>query len=192
MCGRYFIATDEEIKEINEIIQQVSNKYRGTEPLSRMKTGEIFPTNIVPVLTRDSAFLMKWGFPRFDGKGQIINARSETVMEKPLFRKPFLEHRCLVPATHYFEWETRETGKVKYAIGLKEPIYMAGLYRFDKDPEVPQFVIITRPASPGMAFIHDRMPLIIPEHKHRDWFSKDTGMEEIIEQSATDLIYKTA
>lgn len=191
MCGRYYVTTDEELEGINEIIREVNEKHKNNNELSLMKTGEIFPSDIVPVVTPWSPQLMKWGFT-FDGKGQVINARSETINEKPMFQKPFCEGRCLIPASYYFEWEKRGTQKVKYAIGLNKPIYMAGLYRIEKDSNLPRFVILTRPAAEGVVFIHDRMPLIIPEDMQKDWLSKDIDIKNVIEQSVEDLAYKIA
>jgi len=173
MCGRYFIETDAEEIIIKEIIEQVSDKYKGAAELEQMRTGEIFPTNIVPVLTHNEPALMKWGFPRFDGKGQIINARLETAAEKPMFKKSFDSMRCLVPASYYFEWETVGAKKQKYAIGTNEPIFMAGLYKYDNILKLPLFVILTRPAAEGIAFIHERMPVIMPEDTHKKWLNGD-------------------
>jgi putative SOS response-associated peptidase YedK len=193
MCGRYFIETDAEEIVIKEILDQVSEKHKGTAELDDMRTGEIFPTNIVPVLTQNEPQLMKWGFPRFDGKGQIINARLETAAEKPMFRKSFDAMRCLVPASYYFEWETLGTKKQKYAIGTNEPIFMAGLYKFDSLLQLPQFVILTRPAAQGIAFIHERMPVILPRDIHNKWLSSGAILtQEILTDSTQQLIYSNA
>ena len=101
MCGRYYIDDGDPV--IAEIIAKVEAQQPGAK--GEMRTGEIFPTNIVPVLTAQEPMLAKWGFTKYNGKGQIINARCETAVEKPTFRKPLLENRCLIPATNYFEWQ---------------------------------------------------------------------------------------
>jgi putative SOS response-associated peptidase YedK len=155
-----------------------------------MKTGEIYPTDIVPVITSDSPQLMKWGFTRFNGKGQVINARLETVPEKPMFRKPFAKHRCLVPASYFFEWEKRGTKKQKYAIGLQDTLYMAGLYRFEQKIPLPTFVILTRPAAPGISFIHDRMPVILTKDLHRVWFFEHINNQDIMNSSLENLVFR--
>ncbi|MEI6578882.1 MAG: SOS response-associated peptidase [Eubacteriales bacterium] len=190
MCGRYFIASEYDAPEIKKIIEQISEKFENKPELAEMKTGEIFPTDIVPVVTAETPTLMKWGFPRFDGKGQVINARLETADEKPMFRKSFAGLRCLVPATNYFEWEKIGSIKKKYAIGLHAPIYMAGLYRFDATASVPQFVILTRPAAEGLAFIHDRMPVIIPEELRLQWLTANSGAGDILSGSVEKLFFK--
>lgn len=178
MCGRYFIETDAEEIVIKEILDQVNEQYKDTPELGEMRTGEIFPTNIVPVITPKDPALMKWGFPRFDGKGQVINARLETAAEKPMFKKSFDAMRCLVPASYYFEWETVGTKKQKYAIGTNEPIFMAGLYKYDSLLQLPLFVILTRPAAEGIAFIHERMPVIINKELHERWLINDIDTKE--------------
>ncbi|HBE87400.1 MAG TPA: SOS response-associated peptidase, partial [Lachnoclostridium sp.] len=108
MCGRYYIEIDD--VELRSIVAEVERK-------TAVKTGEIFPTNLAPVLSPDGIMkAMRWGFPKYDGKGEIINARSETAAEKNMFRRPMMEGRCLVPASWYFEWERRGKQKVKYAL----------------------------------------------------------------------------
>ena len=116
MCGRYVALSDEENKEIMDIIREVESQLNGTPELEKLKTGEIFPTNVAPILTRDGPRAMKWGFAKWDGKGVIINSRSEGLLESKMFRKPALESRCLVPASHYFEWEGEGKSKIKQRI----------------------------------------------------------------------------
>lgn len=152
-----------------------------------MPLGEIFPTNIVPVLAPNkqriaTAYPMQWGFSKFDGKGQIINARSESALEKPMFRKPTLERRCLIPASNYFEWQTLGSKKVKHALRdpMSQMIYMAGIYRYEADKPLPVFVILTRDAAPSISNIHDRMPVILPKEARDAWVSDSTDITSIL------------
>lgn len=72
---------------MREIIDEINRKYKDTEQLAGMKTGEIFPTNVAPIIAVSGPELMAWGFP-MQGKSQtIINARSKTAFEKPMFSK---------------------------------------------------------------------------------------------------------
>jgi putative SOS response-associated peptidase YedK len=180
MCGRFFIDTDDIDPWMASIIAEVNFKYANTPALGNMSRGEIFPTNTVPVLAAENgacqAFLMSWGFARYDGKGRVINARSETAGQRPMFRESMLKRRCLIPARHYYEWKANEKGnKTKYAIGFKDRsiLYLAGLYRpspgFKPADNVPEFVILTRSASSSIASIHDRMPVLVPECLSREW-----------------------
>lgn len=114
MCGRFFLADSDNSGELRGIIDQLNR--RGVT----VKTGEIFPTDTVPVLANNRnrcvmPFPMQWGYTLPDGR-LLINARSETAGEKPLFQDAMRQHRCLIPATNYFELEKRGREKIKYAI----------------------------------------------------------------------------
>lgn len=190
MCGRYYIEIED--SEMRDIIRAVEANLGNTEQFASMKTGEIFPTNIVPVQTGDSVYtLMKWGFVKFDGMGQIINARSETAMEKPMFRKPLLESRCLLPASCYFEWEKAGAKKIKHAFRLPDSplLYLAGIYRMERDSELQVFTVLTREAAPHISHIHNRMPVIIPQTLAHGWLYDGTNaMQEAVENVAIEPV----
>lgn len=188
VCGRYYIEIAEE--EMRDIIRVVNSNLNKMAAHAQMKTGEIFPTDIVPIQTQNSIQLMKWGFAKYDGKGQIINARSETALEKPMFRKGMLEHRCLVPASNYFEWQKAGTKKIKHAFRLPDSpvLYMAGIYRMEKDSPLPTFIILTRDASPAVEPIHDRMPVIIPRPLMQSWLQEDAGaMQQALKDVSVEI-----
>jgi putative SOS response-associated peptidase YedK len=105
----------------------------------------------------------------------LINARAETLTEKPSFRNAFRSRRCLVPATGFFEWK-HEKVKTPYLIGLKndEPFCFAGLW--DKwvsgDGEIiHSFTIITTGANQLVEQIHNRMPVILQQSDENRWLS---------------------
>ncbi|QSX07877.1 SOS response-associated peptidase [Alkalibacter rhizosphaerae] len=192
MCGRYFIADDQEEREIKKIIKDIEDRSKAVGNPIDLKTGEIFPTNVVPVLTKDVPQAMAWGFKGFQGKGHLINARVETANQKPTFRTPYSQNRCLIPASWFFEWRTVDKKKEKYAIGKKEPIYMAGLYRMEKDLELPVFVILTMPASPSISFIHDRMPVIVPKEHREAWLDQAPPVGDLMDISTKELQWKVS
>jgi putative SOS response-associated peptidase YedK len=192
MCGRFYIPPDDDESGFEAILAQVNKIFKDSPVLSQMKRGEIFPTEIVPAVTAEAPTLMKWGFSRYDGKGPIINARLETADEKPMFKKAYQQHRCLIPAGHYYEWRKEGAYKQKYAIGTGKPVYMAGLYTLSKDTPLPLFVILTRPAASGIAFIHDRMPVIVPEHVRQKWLAAPVSTRELLDASEEELKYKEA
>ena len=134
---------------------------------------------------------MKWGFSRFDGKGIIINARMESASEKAMFKYPYQSQRCLIPAGYYFEWKKDGSKKQKYAIKQRKPIYMAGLYQMEKTSDIPLFVILTRPALSEIEFIHDRMPVILPEDVREKWLSGKIGAPEITNIDLGTLEYES-
>jgi putative SOS response-associated peptidase YedK len=177
MCGRYYIAIEDE--ELQAILREAQQNAKKPEHLP--KTGEIFPTDIAPVIAADGRpQAMRWGFLRYDGKGRIINARSETVKEKAMFKKALQEGRCLIPASNYFEWQTLPDGKKqKYAISGEEPVlYMAGLYRKEQGEELPVFVVLTKEAAEEIAFMHDRMPVILPRAQQLSWLNGELDVTD--------------
>jgi putative SOS response-associated peptidase YedK len=131
---------------------------------------------------------MKWGFSTSDGK-LIINARSETAEEKPMFKSAMANRRCLIPASGYFEWKKDGKHKTKYAFHRSDGmLYLAGCYREEKDSPLPTFVILTRNAVGDIIDIHDRMPVIVPKDKIDDWF----GGKDILGYAVTDVEFDEA
>ena len=171
MCGRYYIP-DEPDETLRQIIAAVNRR----PPAGALKcAGEVFPSDVVPVVAnsramKPAAFAMRWGYA-LDGGRRVINARSETAEAKPMFRDGMLRRRCLIPAGHYFEWARSLPGKPKYAIRPRNEglMWMAGLYR--PEPELPAFVVLTRPPADDLAFIHDRMPVLLSGDAARAWLN---------------------
>ncbi|MBR3538483.1 MAG: SOS response-associated peptidase family protein [Eubacterium sp.] len=200
MCCRYYI---EETTEMQAIVSDMmrSSLVRKWNELYPIKTyGEMSPTDIVPVIAPNrnrqrAVFPMKWGFT---GKTLLMNARVETAAVKPTFRDAWKSHRCIVPASYYFEWEhlIGNNGKTKtgdkYAIQPQgsSMTWLCGLYRFEND--MPFFVILTREPGKQIRFIHDRMPLIMPEHLVNEWINPDADPEELIREAVTDVVAEKA
>ncbi len=190
MCGRYYIS-DEDMEE--ELLLILDTLKQRADPEIKLKTrGEIFPTDVVPALANNRAlvktpFAMRWGFD-MNGKS-IINARSETASEKPMFADGMQQRRCLIPASFYFEWEKRDTGKIKYAIkpAKAKVIYMAGIYRIRAG--APEMVILTKDASEDVAFIHDRMPVMLPAEVRLDWLNPKYDGRELLSAAETHMEY---
>jgi len=180
MCGRYTIFSDTEQRDIRDIIDEVQRKVNG-----ELKTGEIFPTDKAPVLIEQqnkiTPELFTWGFPNFKSKGVIINARSETLMERPMFRGCLSSKRCVIPSTGFYEW-THTGEKEKYLFNLPDTqaLYMAGLYN-DFDGE-RRFVILTMDADSSMADIHNRMPLVLRNDEVNHWIRNQSEAFEILDR----------
>lgn len=97
----------------------------------------------------------------------MINARAETVCEKPMFRRSMAAQRCVIPATSFYEWDA---ARHKYQFALPgEPLYLAGLY--DNVDGANRFVILTTTPNASMHGIHDRMPLILRRDQIRPWLT---------------------
>ena len=182
MCGRYWMAPEE-----NEGFETLEEK-AAAAGIPLKTAGEIFPADTVPVICSNRLllprpFAMTWGYS-LNGK-RVINARSETAAQRPLFAEGMKEHRCLIPAAHYFEWE-RGT-KTKYAIRPAEPFRMAGLYRPEAGGYV--FTVLTRAPGEGIAFIHDRMPVLLPEDVAKDWLNPKYRAEELLAHALTEVTF---
>jgi putative SOS response-associated peptidase YedK len=172
MCGRYKL--DYNIEQLMMRFD-AQNNYIGYGPRK-----EVFPTDNVAVITNKDGYNViepaKWGFDNPFSKGSLINARGETIDEKRTFKDLFLESRCIIPATAFFEWKTEGRKKIKYKIGLAdwEIFGMAGLYRVHRDDVGNIFlscVIITTMANEVMSKVHERMPVILSRDQENFWLN---------------------
>lgn len=197
MCSRYHIAEDDLPEELEKIMDELNRK---KTPEGMKTSGEIFPSDIVPVLANSrrqeiQPFAMRWGYSYPNGR-PIINARSETAAVKPMFRDGMNQRRCLIPATDYYEWEKRDGRKIKYAIRpeCSSMLYLAGIYHLEKHGEVmvPAFAVLTREAAPGISFIHERMPVILPEEAVTDWLNIRMDATKVIQSAMVNMEYQPA
>ena len=199
MCGRFY--TDFDDAQYREMLAMLYLKSERDAGLLMLKNGEVFPTDQVAALDASGARAMRWGFARFDGKGKVINARSESALEKTMFRAPMMTQaglpqtgRCLIPASAYFEWETREKQKIKYQLRpAREGLFtFAGLYRSEAGSDTPVFVILTAPAVEGISFIHDRMPLILAPEQREAWLNNPSEAARLLEEGTQEIVYEPA
>lgn len=192
MCGRYYV-NDETAREIEAVIRQadqkLSNKIFGN---SSFLAREIHPTDIAPVIVPNGQKLscrtQRWGFSGFTDKQVIFNARSESVLEKRMFRESTLHRRIVVPASWFYEWNQR---KEKNIFSSKEQpvIFMAGIYNYDQEEE--RFVILTTAANESMKPVHDRMPLILEKEEILPWIFNDKKAEQMLHKIPCLLERKT-
>ncbi len=191
MCGRYYLGDDsEQLGVITKASERAACSDYGQS--FKAKTGEIFPSDIVPVLTMDcKPTLMKWGFTKSVGKGLLINARSETVKSLSTFSKLLQNRRCLIPASAFFEWKTEGTRKQKYSFSINEDLlYMAGLYRQEANMPLPCFVVLTQESMADAAKIHPRMPVVFKEKNLLSWFLEDT--DTLLNNACYELLIQQA
>lgn len=185
MCGRYSITKD--IGELEKLVKFIC-KITDFKPRYN-----IAPRSKVPVLVSENGQNvlkeMRWGLIPSWAKDEtiadkLINARAETLTEKPSFKKPFQKQRCLIPADGYYEWQKTGQGKIPFRFTMADDRFfcLAGLWerwiRPDLEGElglddagpsknqiVETFTIITCEPNPMAAKVHDRMPVILgPEH----------------------------
>ena len=155
----------------------------------------ISPTQPVPVVRWDrqgvaSLDMLRWGLiPRWAKDptigNRMINARAETVSQKPAFRDAFARRRCLILASGFYEWGETFAGKRPFFISRSDQEIMgfAGLWerwRAGTEPGLESCVIITTAASPALAEVHDRMPVILPPDAQTSWLTEGTRPEDLL------------
>lgn len=156
MCCRY---------EINVQPEKLVGRFELSGPPPEPRGYEIRPGNRALVINADRQPLFRsWGLRVSWSNQPLINARAETLAGKKSFR-PWLENRCLVPASAYFEWRKEGKAKLKNRISRKdgEPIAFAGLMDWEN------FTIITCRPVPAIARIHNRMPVILKPQAEGMW-----------------------
>ncbi len=177
MCGRYS-AND----KLNDWI--VENCILPTDNVLRV--GDIRPGERAPVIIAgESKPLIVPMIRGIQGNGSlIINARKETLWEKPTFRNLIQHRRCLLPASCFYEWDS---GKHKVTLYGKDDnmLFLAGVYQ--AAPDGGRFVIITAPADETVKPIHDRMPVRIPEDLIDEWLSNTERTPEILDTASSPL-----
>ncbi|MEM7274801.1 MAG: SOS response-associated peptidase [Actinomycetota bacterium] len=196
MCGRFVSASPPD---------ELANYFGAAEPETDLEPSfNVAPTNEVYVVrARDGNRTLaglRWGLVPFWAKdlkigSKMINARSETVAEKPAFRKAFQSRRCLIPADGFYEWAKVPGQKTKQPYFIHrpdgEPIVFAGMWErwkprledgktVDEDAEtIETCTILTCGPNETMAAIHNRMPVLLPPSVWDDWLAPDTDMDFI-------------
>jgi putative SOS response-associated peptidase YedK len=146
------------------------------------------PTQEAPVVVYDASRvlrLMQWGlvpsWAKEDSIGnRMINARAETISQKPSFKKSFQLGRCLVLADGFYEWRkvmgSRTKIPMRFVLKSREPFAFAGLWdtwQQPEDEELRSFTIITTEANELLRSVHDRMPVILPQEDEEMWLDSD-------------------
>lgn len=184
MCGRYTLGVPPvRIAEIFDLLEtpELAPRYN------------IAPTQEAPVVLgsggRRTLELRRFGLVPFWAKdptiaNRLINARAETVEEKPSFRTAFRRHRCLVPADGFYEWKPAGRRKQPYWIHRHDglPFAMAGLcerWHADREDEIRSFTIVTTEANPIVRPIHARMPVILDADAWDEWLDPKAPVEAL-------------
>jgi putative SOS response-associated peptidase YedK len=188
MCGRYSLI----------FIDDLGNRFRVFNPMIGSRSRfNIAPGNEIPVVVhteKNELVKMKWGLvPHWvkDIKSapRPINARAESLREKPSFTDLLANRRCLVPASGFFEWKKEGSKRIPFYFHLpKAPLFaIAALYDQWTDPEgnlLSTFTIITTEPNEVVAKIHNRMPAILLQGHEDRWLSKThlgiTDLKEIL------------
>ncbi len=224
MCGRYAAtANPDELVVEFEVDEDRTDRpgrsllARPQEPPPGRPDHNMAPTKQAPVVlarppredrsadARRQLRLLTWGLvPSWSkdpgGAARMINARVETVADKPAFARALAARRCLVPARGWYEWQASPTAVDARGTPRKqpffthradgEPVAMAGLYEFWRDPAVTDpedpmawlttFTVVTGPAEPGLDRIHDRQPVVIEREDWARWLDPATGAADAL------------
>src|SRR5918993_4030416 len=185
MCGRYTLRTPIDILaegfEIQEYPSSITPNYNvaPTQEIAAVveeeddkRKLEMFHWGLIPSWAKD---------PSIGNK--MINARAETVSEKPSFRTAFKKRRCLIVADGFYEWQKTDNGKQPFYIRMKDssPFAFAGLWEsWDRGEEIRSCSIITTDANDLMGQIHHRMPVILPPENYGVWLDSDFDEKEAL------------
>ncbi|MGD9714048.1 MAG: SOS response-associated peptidase [Thermomicrobiales bacterium] len=179
MCGRYVLNAPEDLSERFQL-RQVT--------ISLPHSWNVAPSNELPVIVENKegereARSMTWGLtPRWAREGgkktlAPINARAETLVEKPMFRNLIKNRRCLVPANGFYEWKNMGDHKQPYYVTVpNDPLFaFAGLYdawKDENDEVVASYTIVTTSANELMRSLHERMPVILHQDDEEEWLDR--------------------
>lgn len=188
MCGRFALSakTEEVEKLLPELYIDIEIK----------PNYNIVPTSQIPIIVnfnKPTLVLAYWGLIPFWAKdkktaNKMINARAESLLQKPSFKNLFISKRCLIPSTGFFEWQKNivTNNKIPYYIKVKnENVFtFAGLWDkwIDKQTgeEIISATIITTQSNEKINQIHNRMPLIIQNDDRDKWLNPNTGIESLL------------
>ena len=191
MCGRFAFYSP------SEATAALFGATSSTEVVPRYN---IAPTQFIAAVRRDEQdapelAMLRWGLVPIWAKdpsigNRMINARSETVAEKPSFRNAYKKRRCLILADGFYEWRKEGDGKTPYYISLADgsPFAFAGLWENwnskDSDESLQSTAIITTAASDFMAQLHQRMPVVMRPEQADRWLDGDMELlSEVIDNS---------
>lgn len=187
MCGRFaFYSPAEAAAVLFEFDAGVP-----TEPRYN-----IAPTQPIPVVRSARAggrelVMLRWGLVPFWAKdpsigNRMINARAETLPDKPAYRHAYEKRRCLVLADGFYEWRKEANGKTPWFISLAsgEPFAFAGLWESWTDRSTGELLetatIVTTAANDFLRELHDRMPVVLQPEQARAWLAGDPGILEAV------------
>ena len=196
MCGRFYV-DEGTAREIERVIRGVDLR------MQKMRTGDIYPSQSAGILTchnqqknplsagpaaENSPALelneMRWGFPQYQKKGLLINARAETALERKTFRESVLHRRCVIPVRQFYEWDS-DKNKVTFFREDRPVLFMAGFYNRFQD-EV-RFIILTTQANAAVSPVHNRMPLVLENGELEDWVYGDKFTEYALHKTPPEL-----
>lgn len=193
MCGRY-VWQPKDLEALQErfLLQESKAKLLEIDACFNVAPG--FKEPVIVKNSPNHIELMVWGLIPPWAKDikigyKMINARSETILEKVSFKRPFKSKRCIIPISGFYEWKATESGKIPYYIYPPDASYwgLAGLYEEHPGTEgktIKSFTIITCAPNDFMKDIHIRMPVILHQKDYEIWLNNS----EYNEQQLLDML----
>ncbi len=182
MCGRY---------TLNKKAEDIAKRYNVAKvPKDIRPNYNVAPSQVMPVVTEDESGkrhveLMHWGIPRMLGKDlvkELINTRADKAFGG-FWKRTVLNHRCLIPATSFYEWKTSKEGKTPFLIHPKHiDLYaFAGIWdnwKSQDGHEIKTYSIMTTEPNKEMKAIHNRMPVILEPKEESAWLEPSNNKPE--------------
>ena len=190
MCGRY---------TLHKKAEALASRYKlDPIPDDLRENYNVAPGHLMPIIVEEDGKqqlkMMKWGFVPVWAKDtkigyKLINARDDTIFEKPMWRSAILKKRCIVPADGFYEWkrpkDTKEQKQPFYIHPAQQDIFsMAGVWSAWKDAEgrtLETYSIITTNPNKEMRAVHDRMPVILHKKDEADWLESSSVARVAVE-----------
>lgn len=197
MCGRYYV--DEDMTaEVKRLLRGQSAKEKPDDrkeefaaELSAAGYGkkDVCPSDRAWVLLKEDGKITmrfwRWGFPGFGKQGGLlINARAETLLERPVFQASAKYRRCIIPARGYYEWNKRRE-KAAFHKEKGTPLFLAGIYDLYEGEE--RFVIVTTEANESVRSTHHRMPLIFEAQDALAWLEHTENITGLLRREPEEL-----
>jgi putative SOS response-associated peptidase YedK len=226
MCGRYAISSDPDdlLEEFDARVDETGGRFAPRYNVA--PTAEVpVVLERAPRQDRSAApvrqlRLLAWGLVPSWAKGpgvgsRMINARCEGLLDRPAYRRAASARRCLVPADGWYEWQASPSARDARGKPRKQPFFVrpaggglaafAGIYEFWRDPGRPPddpqawrttFAVLTTAAAPGLAGLHDRMPLVLARRRWDQWLDPATtdpgAVAGLVAESMAELAGGTA
>lgn len=176
MCGRFTIIAD---------VSNLERRWHAVAQQTLLPHYNAAPSQQLPIITNHRAgeiILGRWGLRPgwLRSKSGLINARAESIQERPAFRSALRLRRCLILADGFFEWDQNRQ-PYYFTLPQHQPFAFAGIWEPPRDPDrdsYPRFAIITTNANATVAPVHDRMPVILSAGEESTWLDAKTQPEK--------------
>lgn len=189
MCGRYTL-----YHQASELTNHFNTDFPTFTPRYNLAPSQRAPFVFLTSEEKRRVGFAQWGLiPHWaktpDGFTSLINARAETVADKPSFKQAFTRGRCLIPASGYYEWAKQEGGKQPYYFQkqTKDPLAFAGIFDVWRDEQSDErlvtYAIITTKPNEVAAQVHNRMPAILELNQYETWLDPHIPLD-----AAQDLL----